>query len=79
MGQHQINQDTFYRWRRVFARELSGDEIPTQGNFLELIPHPSCHHSSGIRLCLGSGLYIEVERGFDQPTLRALIAALQSF
>jgi hypothetical protein len=44
--------------------------------FLQLIPSSKQTSSSGVRLHLSNGLYIELERGFDPHTLHTTIEVL---
>jgi transposase-like protein len=67
----QIKPSYFYTWRR----RLREQQFST-GGFLELIPDRLTEAVSGIRIRLGGRLYVEVERGFDPATLRAVVEAL---
>jgi hypothetical protein len=70
----KINLHQFYQWRRRFRNQQS--EGMSTG-FVELLPCSKDHHS-GIRLRLGQELSIEVDRGFDPLTLRAVLDAISS-
>ena len=68
-----IKLPQFYRWRRRLQSKtprISSDQ------FLELVPSSSCRPQSGIRVRISEDLCIEVERGFDPATLRAVIQTL---
>ena len=67
----QIKQSYFYTWRRRLR-----EQQPCAGGFLELIPGRLTEAASGIRIHLGGKLVIEVERGFDSFTLRAVVETL---
>ena len=67
----QIKQSYFYTWRRRLR-----EQQPCAGGFLELIPGRLTDAASGIRIRLGGKLAIEVERGFDPFTLRAVVETL---
>jgi hypothetical protein len=69
---HHLKVAQFYRWRRRFRFEQDND-MPN--DFLQLIPS-SKQSSSGIRIHLGNGLSIELDRVFDPHTLRTAIEAL---
>ena len=70
----QIHPSLFYSWRRRLQ-----DQQPCAGDFLELIPDRLTETaSSGVRLRLGGKLHIEVDRGFDPFTLRAVVETLDS-
>jgi transposase-like protein len=69
---HHLNLHQFYQWRRRFENEQP--KSPSAG-FVQLVPC-SKEAKSGIRLRLGDELSIEVERGFDPLTLRAVIEAI---
>jgi hypothetical protein len=68
----QIHPSLFYSWRRRFQ-----DQQPCAGGFLELMPDRLTEPStSGVRLRLGGKLHVEVDRGFDPFTLRAVVETL---
>jgi len=67
----QIKPSYFYTWRRRLREQQS-----SAGGFLELIPGRLPNAASGIRIRLSGRHYIEVERGFDSSTLRAVVEAL---
>jgi hypothetical protein len=71
---HNLKASQFYRWRRKFK---SQNAPGSSDGFIELIPSLK-DSSSGIRIRLFHELCIEVERGFDPVTLRAVIHALYS-
>ena len=61
----------FYFWRRRFS------EHPTSPHgFLEVVPGGSAGSPSGICIHIGKHLAIQVERGFDPFTLRAVVETL---
>lgn len=70
--ENQLNLHGFYSWRRRFRAE-SGPQ--GTGSFLELVP-ASKIRESGVRICLGERLSIELDRGFHPSTLRNAIDAL---
>jgi len=67
----QIRPSYFYTWRRRLR-----EQQPCTGGFLELIPGRLPGIASGIRIHLGARLAIEVARGFDPFTLRAVVETL---
>ena len=68
----QIKPACFHAWRRRLREPQS-----CSGGFLELIPGRLTEAAtSGIRICLYGKLAIEVERGFDPFTLRAVVETL---
>jgi transposase-like protein len=70
---HHLNLHQFYQWRRRFEKEQPRS---LSAGFVELVPC-SKEAKSGIRLRLDDELSIEVERGFDPLTLRAVIEAIR--
>ena len=70
--EHNINPQRFYHWRRRFKGNESGT---MSTGFLQLVPC-STHSDSGIRICLGDELHIEIDQGFDPLTLRTVIEAI---
>jgi transposase-like protein len=70
--ERQINRHQFHAWRRRLR-----DQQHCTG-FLELIPGRVVETGSGIRIHPGRELVIEVERGFDPFTLRAVVETLRS-
>ena len=71
--ERRIKVSLFYRWRR---RLRNGAEKSGSSGFLELAPDTAPQSGSGIRIHLGNGLSIELERVFDPLTLRTAIEAL---
>lgn len=69
----QIKPSYFYTWRRRLREQQS-----SAGGFLELIPGRLTNAASGIRIRMGGRLCIEVERGFDPSTLRAVVETLST-
>lgn len=69
----QIKPSYFYTWRRRLR-----EQQPCAGGFLELIPGRLTDAASGIHIRLGAKLTIEVERGFDPFTLRAVVETLSN-
>ena len=72
--EHGISLQRFYGWRRRF-REQQG--VENSAKFVELVPFCDPSHS-GVRIRLGDTLSIELQRGFDPFTLRAVIAAIHN-
>jgi hypothetical protein len=70
--EHKVNLHQFYRWRRRFRSEQPQSGLD---GFVELVPCVT-EPDSGICIRLGGSLSIEVERGFDPLTLRAVIEAI---
>lgn len=67
----QIKPSYFYTWRRRLR-----DQQSCTGGFFELIPGRLTEAASGIRIRLDAKISIEVERGFDPFTLRAVVETL---
>ena len=67
----RIKPSYFYTWRRRLK-----EQQPSAGGFLELIPGRLTDSASGVRIRLGAKLSVEVERGFDPFTLRAVVETL---
>jgi hypothetical protein len=72
--EQKINLHQFYQWRRRLRNEHP-EGVST--GFVELFPCSKDTHS-GIRLHLGDELSIEVDRGFDAFTLRAVLNAISA-
>ena len=70
----RIKPPYFHTWRRRLR-----EQQPCPGGFLELIPGRLTGVASGVRIRLGAKLAIEVERGFDPRTLRAVVETLGDF
>ncbi|SEM83084.1 hypothetical protein SAMN04489760_1573 [Syntrophus gentianae] len=68
----QINRHPFHAWRRRLQ-----DQQHCTG-FLALIPGRGIELRSGISIIPGNKLIIEVDRGFDPFTLRAVVETLRS-
>lgn len=69
--EQNINPQRFYFWRRRFHSDSPGP------GFIRLVP-TSNTLCSGIRIILGHGICIELDRRFDAPTLCEAIDALRS-
>ena len=67
---HQINRQSFYRWRQ---RVKSESTSPATGAFLELVTS-SNKGESGIRLRMDQDIAIELDCAFDPSTLRQVIS-----
>ena len=67
----QIKQSYFYTWRRKLR-----EQQPCAGGFLELIPGRLAEATTGIIIRVEAKVSIEVERGFDPITLRAVVETL---
>ena len=68
----QIKPSYFYTWRRRLR-----EQQPCAGGFLDLIPDRLTEAAtSGVRLRLSGKLHVEVDRGFDPFTLRAVVETL---
>ena len=67
----QIRTSCFYTWRRKLREQQS-----LTGGFVELKAGRLSKAASGIRISLGGKLSLEVERGFDPFTLRAVVETL---
>lgn len=79
--QHQLNEPSFYYWRRTLAqrdaetaRFVPVHVVPDEN----LPPTDSTNESGqGLELLLGSGHLLRIGPGFDGPTLQRLLALLQ--
>jgi len=63
----------FYFWRRRFSECHQA----SPHGFLEVVPGGSTGSPSGICIHIGKHLAIQVERGFDPFTLRAVVETLR--
>ena len=72
--EHGISLQRFYGWRRRFREQRS---VKDSASFVELVPCRDQPHS-GVRIRLGDTLSIEVQRGFDPFTLRAVMEAIDN-
>ncbi|MBA4398100.1 MAG: hypothetical protein C0394_12060 [Syntrophus sp. (in: bacteria)] len=70
----RITPSYFHKWRRRLKEQQS-----SAGSFLELIPGKRVDVVSGVRICLSAKLAVEVTRGFDPFTLRAVVETLGGF
>jgi len=69
----QINRHQFHAWRRRLR-----EQQPCPSGFLELIPGRAVETGSGIHIHPYKNFTIEVDRGFDSFTLRAVVETLRS-
>ena len=72
--EHNIRSGQFHWWRH---RLRNIDSLAKESGFIKLVPI-SKPQSSGIRIRLSGGVFIEVEQGFDPATLRAAVVTLHS-
>lgn len=71
--EHQINRDRFYHWhRRLRNDRTTASEL---SKFVQLVSYQK-KSSSAIRIHLDNSICIDVERGFDSHTLRAVVGAV---
>ena len=68
-----ISSSLFYTWRRKLR-----EQQPFPGGFVELKTGRRGGATSGLCIRVGAKLSIEVEKGFDPYTLRAVIETLCS-
>jgi hypothetical protein len=66
-----IPTSLFYTWRRRLR-----EQPLCPGGFVELKPSRSAFSTSGVCLRLNGRVMIEVEKGFDPVTLRAVVEIL---
>lgn len=70
--ERNIKIPQFYRWRSKFQdMEYEG----SKASFIQLIPHES-KPESGIRIRVFENVSIEIDKGFDPFTLRAVVETL---
>jgi hypothetical protein len=73
-AQHGLADASFYRWRRVLERRAT--ELPA---FLpvQIVADTRPPQASTLELVLTGGRVVRVAPGFDEATLRRLLAVLQ--
>jgi len=74
--EHKVSYTQLVRWRR----RIEAGRVDTPGR-VTLIPVSPVSmakpgSASGVRICIGEGVQIEVGRGFDGEVLRAVVSAL---
>jgi hypothetical protein len=70
-AQEGIHTTSFHTWRKKLSEAY---KPVAMAEFMELIISPTATTDSGIRILL-DGLTIQVNRGFDQDALKAVVAA----
>jgi hypothetical protein len=73
----EISEPSFYAWRRTIAQRASAATrfVPVQ---VVAETKPTSEPSgNGLELVLGTGRVLRVGAGFDEPTLRRLLALLE--
>jgi hypothetical protein len=69
-----LKENLLYAWRRELKlRDAEGRQAP---GFVEVLRRGGAEGRGGVSIRLGNGLSIEVERGFDAPTLKAALAVI---
>ena len=73
-AQHGLADASFYRWRRVLERRATEHPafVPVQ-----IVADVRPQQSSALELVLADGRAVRVAPGFDEATLRRLLAVLQ--
>jgi hypothetical protein len=73
-AQHGLASASFYRWRRVLERRATEQPafVPVQ-----IVADSRPSQASALELVLADGRAIRVGPGFDEATLRRLLAVLQ--
>jgi hypothetical protein len=76
----QLTVSQFYWWQRrlkpASARRKQRVGDPDQASFV-LVSENGESPTAGIELVLGDGRRLRISRGVDEPTLRAVLAALE--
>jgi transposase-like protein len=74
--EHGIDVQRLYRWRKELRRDASAVETV---RFEELVVHrgDAEGHAAPIELVLPSGCLVRIGAGFDEATLRRVIAVLE--
>jgi transposase-like protein len=74
--EHEISEPNFYAWRRTIARR----DAQTRFVPVQVVPaeKPTADASDhGLELLLDRGRVLRIGAGFDEPTLRRLLALLE--
>ena len=74
--EHDIRSGQFHWWRHRLRNIDS--PLRKESGFIKLVPISKPQPTSGIRIHLSGGVFIEVEQGFDPTTLRATVETLHS-
>ena len=70
-----LKENLFYSWRRELKlRDVEGKK---ESGFVELVTRAGSSGTSGVSLRVDGRLSIVVERGFDEETLKAALAAVR--
>jgi hypothetical protein len=68
----------FYQWRRRLRGDTAEASAAAAAGFVEMVAGSGPgSRGSGVALRLGEGLTVALERGFDEGTLRRVMAALR--
>jgi hypothetical protein len=70
--QNQLSGVQFHYWRRALRKDDSRKNV----GFVELVRPGSGNGTSGVRLQIGNGISIDLDRGFDEATLKAALVAV---
>ena len=68
---HEISRHKFYYWRKRLGKSQKANS-----GFVQLIPNRDS--GSGIKVYLNESIYIDIQSGFDPPTLKSVVKALSS-
>lgn len=77
--QRRLHESQFYWWqRRLAARPTpQGRKQPVGATSFALVSEEPGAAEAGIELVLADGRRLRIARGVDEPTLRAVLAALE--
>ncbi len=76
---HKLHESQFYWWQRNLAAKRSAPpkkKLAAAASFALVSNEPDAAEA-GIELLLGDGRRLRIRKGVDEPTLRAVLAALE--
>jgi hypothetical protein len=77
--EHRLSEPSFYAWRRVLAQRdaEAAPFVPVRVVPEEPAGSAADHANGGLELLVGGGRVVRVGAGFDEATLRRLLALLE--
>ncbi|MCI0680548.1 MAG: transposase [Gemmataceae bacterium] len=86
--EHGLSEPSFFAWRRTLAERDAERDTARDASTVRFVPvrvtpestvPTAAHGSSGaLELVLGAGRRLRIGPGFDEPTLRRLLALLEN-
>ncbi len=75
--QRRLKESQFYWWQRKQERTMRRQGVDRGAASFALVSEEPGATDAGIELVLGDGRRLRISKGVDEPTLRAVLAAVE--